>query len=255
MPYKDPEVLKAYKAEHYRKNKEKALQRSKDWYEANKPAVKARADKYREENREALQAANKLFREQNRERLNAEVRQRRAENPDRFREYERRKKEKHHEAIKARKREAYALFRASNHLYPVRRPGLDPFLTDEQRQQRSRESQKRYFDNNKEKCRSANKRWQSENPAKYRAAMNHLSRKRKAAKSKATPKWADMEAIREMYRESAFLTDITGSPYHVDHIVPLVSRLVCGLHCEANLRVIPGAENQAKSNRWWPDMP
>ena len=42
---------------------------------------------------------------------------------------------------------------------------------------------------------------------------------------------------------------------HVDHIVPLQSALVCGLHCEANLEIIPGAANEAKKNYWWPDMP
>lgn len=41
---------------------------------------------------------------------------------------------------------------------------------------------------------------------------------------------------------------------HVDHIVPLQSNWVCGLHCEANLRVIPGAENESKRNFWWPQM-
>jgi hypothetical protein len=42
---------------------------------------------------------------------------------------------------------------------------------------------------------------------------------------------------------------------HVDHIVPLVSKFVCGLHCEANLQLLPGPENQRKGNRVWPDMP
>jgi hypothetical protein len=42
--------------------------------------------------------------------------------------------------------------------------------------------------------------------------------------------------------------------YHVDHIVPLTSDLVCGLHCEANLQIAVGKDNIAKNNRWWPDM-
>lgn len=39
------------------------------------------------------------------------------------------------------------------------------------------------------------------------------------------------------------------------HVVPLRHRLVCGLHCEANLRAVPASCNRAKSNRYWPGMP
>ncbi len=51
------------------------------------------------------------------------------------------------------------------------------------------------------------------------------------------------------------LTETTDKLWTVDHIVPLQNPLVCGLHCEANLRIILGADNFAKCNRWWPDMP
>lgn len=38
-------------------------------------------------------------------------------------------------------------------------------------------------------------------------------------------------------------------------IVPLKSALVCGLHVEHNLQVIPKTENLKKFNSVWPGMP
>lgn len=78
--------------------------------------------------------------------------------------------------------------------------------------------------------------------------------KRNAQKLKAHPKWANDFFIEEAYRLAALRTKMLGFSWHVDHIVPLQSKLVCGMHVENNLRVIPGAENLGKGNRHWPDM-
>lgn len=56
-------------------------------------------------------------------------------------------------------------------------------------------------------------------------------------------------AIAAFYAEADRLTRETGIPYHVDHIVPLQSPIVCGLYAPANLRPIPGAENCSKGQR------
>lgn len=47
----------------------------------------------------------------------------------------------------------------------------------------------------------------------------------------------------------------TGTKWHVDHVVPLQSKLVCGLHNEFNLAVIPAIKNHRKNNLYWPGMP
>lgn len=79
-----------------------------------------------------------------------------------------------------------------------------------------------------------------------------------AAKLRAIPAWANQFFISEAYDLAHRRTVLkTGGvkKWHVDHIVPLISKVVCGLHVENNLQVIPGSLNMSKSNRYWPDMP
>lgn len=93
-------------------------------------------------------------------------------------------------------------------------------------------------------------------PQKYfirrRAKRNILSNRRRAAKLKATPKWANTELMQKFYTEAAQLSAIQGISYHVDHIVPLRGRTVCGLHNHFNLQVLEGRENIRKGNRFEP---
>jgi hypothetical protein len=108
-----------------------------------------------------------------------------------------------------------------------------------------------YREANREKTRLAALKWQKENRARATAAQNL----RHASKLQATPKWADQEKILAFYEEAERLSEIYFRHYHVDHVVPLRSKIVCGLHWEGNLRVIPADENRSKGNRHWPDMP
>lgn len=79
--------------------------------------------------------------------------------------------------------------------------------------------------------------------------------RRKRVKIAATPAWADVKKMRAIYREAQKLSASHGLKYHVDHIVPLTSDIVCGLHNEFNLQVLPAVDNLKKHNRHWPDMP
>lgn len=71
---------------------------------------------------------------------------------------------------------------------------------------------------------------------------------------RARPCWTTAAEVQAFWDESRRLTAETGVQHSVDHLVPLVHPLVCGLHCPANMRVIPLAENIRKSNNTWPDM-
>ena len=114
-----------------------------------------------------------------------------------------------------------------------------------------RKASERYRNKNKEKCYAAQEVSRKANPAKYVAYV----RKRQARKLHATPSWADEFIIEEIYDLAVRRTKATGFKWQVDHIVPLQSKLVCGLHWELNLQVIPETVNKSKGNRFWPDMP
>lgn len=148
--------------------------------------------------------------------------------PARFRENERRYRERDPERYRLRQRSSW-----------------------ERNKKKKQEANRRYRQNNIERCR----RWVAEWGRKNRDRRAGSRRYRAAAELRAVPIWASVEAIRGIYLSARSLSETTGKLWTVDHIVPLQNALVCGLHCEANLRVIPGTENFAKCNRWWPDMP
>ena len=93
--------------------------------------------------------------------------------------------------------------------------------------------------------------WTANNPDKKRASVA----RRRATLLRAIPAWARMDDIERFYTLADKLTAQTGIKAQVDHIVPLQSPLVCGLHCAANLSVLSEAHNKRKGNLYWPDMP
>ena len=96
-----------------------------------------------------------------------------------------------------------------------------------------------------ERERAVAREWKRQNAHRVLAA----TAKRNAIKKRAMPSWANIKEIEKIYAQSRQMSALTGIQHHVDHIVPLQSRFVCGLHWEGNLRIITAHENQAKKNR------
>jgi hypothetical protein len=98
-------------------------------------------------------------------------------------------------------------------------------------------SRKKYADN-PQRVNETNKKWISKNPK----LRTFYAAKSRAELRKRIPAWADMNAIREFYKNCP-------DGYHVDHIIPLRGKTVCGLHVLNNLQYLPASENQRKFNK------
>lgn len=77
------------------------------------------------------------------------------------------------------------------------------------------------------------------NPEKYRWANT----KRYRALLQATPIWANLVKIAEIYKN-------VPTEMQVDHIVPLQGLNVCGLHVHRNLQYLSKPENSSKRNKF-----
>jgi hypothetical protein len=91
--------------------------------------------------------------------------------------------------------------------------------------------------------------WAILNPHKRRAALA----KYEISKQKRTPKWLTKEHYEEIenfYWHAQDLKRVTGYMYHVDHIVPLNGKNVCGLHVPWNLQVLPYDINLSKGGTY-----
>lgn len=178
-------------------------------------------DDYRKNNTDAIKLKAKAFRRKN----PGAHEEWRKKNPEKFAANQKRYKDKNREEI--------------------RKKGLEYYYKNADKQ---KETSKKYREVNADKEKTRCRNYRQKNPGK----INAKTARRRAAKLQATPKWTTIEhekEIQRLYIEAARLTRETGISHHVDHIIPLQGKEVCGLHVPWNLRIIPGSENESKNNK------
>lgn len=170
-------------------------------------------------------------------------------------EYQKQYQEKNKDKIKAQKKEYTANSKDRRKAY------LQSY--NEKHKNKIKLSKSRYYLENKQRFSEARKEWKRRNPDKVRFAnqaytkrnkdaVNSSTAKRRARKKNATPSWLtdqDYSNIRAVYTMADRLSSCLGVKHHVDHIIPLDGKVVCGLHVPWNLRAIPAAINLKKADK------
>lgn len=131
---------------------------------------------------------------------------------------------------------------ASENVEHIRFMARQKYATDPEAASKVR---KEKYAKDPEKYREYARQWRKDNKSKNA----ELSRRYAAVKLQAMPKWADVREIVKYYELARQRTKETGIQWHVDHIVPLKGKLVCGLHNQFNLQVIPANDNIRKGNK------
>jgi hypothetical protein len=106
-----------------------------------------------------------------------------------------------------------------------------------------------YYYRNRESSLLRSSKWAKANPDKTAA---HTSQRRAKVKN-ATPPWlteGHKKQIQDFFTQARDCSIVTGECYHVDHIIPLQNKNICGLHVPWNLQVLPSDLNMKKGNRY-----
>jgi hypothetical protein len=196
--------------ERYAKNAELYREKRRQHYKENREIELEKARIYREENPDKVKEAQTKYVENNKEWVAENKKRWNAENADKVKAYYEYHNAKNNKANYEKRKQEMAERRKNDPEY-------------------------------REKC----NRWGKEN----REKRCEYTAKRKSIKLKAMPKWLtddELNQIKFIYDECHRITNETGIEHHVDHIIPLQGKFVCGLHVPWNLQILTAKENMEK---------
>lgn len=204
------ECRTSYSKQHYHNNKDRYI----EWSAA-----------YRERNRDDLRDYNNRWRKEHPEQSKQHAKQTYEKNKDKRLVAA---KKNYHDNIACRKQSAKQW--------------------QQENREKCQEICRNYRANNSKQSSLSSSKYRSQNKEKYA----YYEATRRASKKQACPDWLTEEHHQQMldiYTKAVSLTEQSELQYHVDHIVPLQSDLVCGLHVPWNLQIIIASDNLKKSNK------
>ena len=121
-------------------------------------------------------------------------------------------------------------------------------IADKEKREVNRVRAKLWREQNKERAKGSVDKWHKENPER----SSFHKAKYRYNKMDATPSWltedqlTDMARLHELCRK---FEQLMPAKYHVDHIIPLQGKTVCGLNVPWNLQILEAKANIRKGNR------